>query len=85
MYARCVTRYSCSLPQTRGSVYACTPCTPRRTGGGAFQMDELQGVLERKVRQLACRVLGRPQCPVFDRSSEEDVRVGLRCHERMFS
>jgi hypothetical protein len=33
-------------------------------------MDDLESVLERQVRQLACGVLGHPQCPTLDRSAE---------------
>ena len=47
-------------------------------------MDKLQGVLERKVRQLASSVLGHPQSPALDRPAETGVRVRLRGHERMF-
>ena len=38
-------------------------------------MDELEGVLEWKVWQLSCRVLGRPECSALDRSAETNVRV----------
>jgi hypothetical protein len=47
-------------------------------------MDELKGVLKRKVRQLVGGVLGHPQCSALDRSTKADVRVRLGSHERMF-
>ena len=37
--------------------------------------NELQCVLERQVRQLACGVLGHPQRSALDSSTEADVRV----------
>ena len=55
----------------------------RRSALGV-EMDELEGVLERQVRQLARRVLGGPQSSALDRSAEADVSVGLGSHERMF-
>ena len=48
-------------------------------------MDELQQILEREVRELACRVLSEPERPTLDRSTEADVGVRLRSQERMFS
>src|SRR5262249_23666870 len=49
------------------------------------QVDELQGIPERQIRQLARRVLSQPQRPSLDRATEADVGVGLRGQERMFS
>jgi hypothetical protein len=48
-------------------------------------VDELQGVLEREVRELACRVFSQPEGSALDRSPEADVGVGLGGQERMFS
>src|SRR5262245_33620132 len=47
-------------------------------------MHELKGIVQREVRELASRVLGEPEGPTLDRTAEADLRVGLRCHERMF-
>jgi hypothetical protein len=47
-------------------------------------MHELQGVLERQVREFASRVLRKPQRPSFDCSAKTNVRVGLGGQERMF-
>ena len=44
------------------------------------QVDELQGILEREVRQLAGGVLGQPECSALDRASEADVGVRLSRH-----
>ena len=48
-------------------------------------MDELKRVLERKVRKLACSVLGHPESSALDRSAEADMGIGLRSQERMFA
>jgi hypothetical protein len=48
-------------------------------------VDELEGVIEREVRELACCVLGEPECATLDRSAEANVSVRLSGHERMFA
>jgi hypothetical protein len=48
-------------------------------------MDELQGVLEREVRELARGVLRQPERTSLDRSAEADAGARVSCHERMFS
>ena len=60
------------------------PLVLRRPARGV-EVDELQCVFEREVRELASGVLCQPQCAALDRSAEASVRVGLRVHERMFS
>jgi ATP-dependent DNA ligase len=47
------------------------------------QVDELQCVLEREVRELAGRVLGHPQSSALDRSAEAHMGVRLGGQERM--
>lgn len=49
------------------------------------ETDQLEGVLERQVRQLTRGVLGSPECSALDRSAEADVSMSLCGHERMFS
>src|SRR5262249_44535353 len=56
----------------------------RRSALGV-QVDELERVLEREVRQLAGGVLCQPQRAALDRPAEADLGVRLRGHERMFS
>jgi hypothetical protein len=56
----------------------------RRTALGV-EMDELQEVFERQVREFASGVLGQPQNSALDRSAKADVSVGLGGHERMFA
>jgi len=46
-------------------------------------VDELEGILERKVRELASGVLGHPEGSALDCSAEADVGMGFRRHERM--
>jgi hypothetical protein len=48
-------------------------------------MHELQRVLERKVRELARRVLGQPERPSLDGAAEADMGAGLGGHERVFA
>jgi hypothetical protein len=50
-----------------------------------IQVDELQKVRERQVREVAGGVLGQPECSALYRSTEADVSVRLGGHERMFS
>jgi hypothetical protein len=47
-------------------------------------VDELESVLEWKVRELARSVLGHPERATLDRSAEASVSVSLCGHERMF-
>ena len=49
------------------------------------EMDELERVRKRQVRELARGVLGHPERSTLERSTEADVSVRLRGHERMFS
>ena len=63
-------------PQRRSFVF--------RRAALSVEMDELEGVFEREFRQLAGRVLRRPQCSAFDSAAEADVGVSFRSHERMF-
>jgi hypothetical protein len=55
----------------------------RRSALGV-EMDKLERVLKRQVRQLAGGVLGHSQGTSLDRAAEVHVRVGLGGHERMF-
>jgi hypothetical protein len=48
-------------------------------------MDELEQVLQRKIRELAGRVLSEPQRTALDCPAEPDVCVRLGGQERMFS
>ena len=41
------------------------------------QAHELQGIIERQVRELASSVLGEPHRPTLDRPPEADVSVRL--------
>ena len=68
----------------RSSQRSAAPLVLRRPALGV-EVDELERVLERQVRELASCVLGEPECTALDRSAEADVRVRLGGHERMFS
>jgi hypothetical protein len=48
-------------------------------------VDELQEILERKIRELASGVLSEPQSLSLDCSAEADVRMGPCGQERMFA
>lgn len=49
------------------------------------EMDELDQILKREVREFASGVFSQPQCSSLDCSLEPDVSVGLRGQERMFA
>ena len=50
-----------------------------------MDMDELERILERQVRELASGILGGPERPALDGSPEADVSMRLRGHEHMFA
>jgi hypothetical protein len=48
-----------------------------------IQMDQLQKILERQVREFTGGILGHPECSTLDGAAEPNLRVGLGDHERM--
>jgi hypothetical protein len=51
----------------------------------AVQVDELERVFERQVRQLARGVLSHPQRSALDSAAEADLSMTFRSHKRMFA
>src|SRR5262249_32833510 len=87
-------RIAVSANRSRLGLARLPPRTPRASAAPPsrtsatdvrVELDKLERPAEGDAPHVSHRVLSQPDRPSLDRTSEANARVGLSCHEHMFS